>query len=59
MAGINLHLPLNERGQYLALFTLAGAMIMPTTEWSLGTCLRKIHKSDARLGVGYVSEVSA
>lgn len=38
----------------LALFTLSGAMIPESDEWTLHSYLEKIHKSEARLGIGYV-----
>lgn len=49
LAGENLHMKTNKNGQHLAIFSISGALIIPTTEWTLNNYLKKIHKSDARL----------
>ncbi len=48
------HLKKKVDGQVLALFTLSGALILNSEEWTLHSYLQKTHKSDARLGIGYI-----
>lgn len=41
-------------GQILALFTLSGSLILDSGVWTLRSYLERTHKSEARLGVGYI-----
>lgn len=43
-----------HKRETLALFTVSGALIQGTNEWTLHAYLQQTHKSDARLGIGYV-----
>ena len=38
----------------LKLFTLSGAVIPASDDWSLGSYLKKSHRSEARIGIGYI-----
>ena len=41
-------------GQVLSLFNLSGAIISDSPDWNLGKYLRRIHKTEVRLGIGYI-----
>lgn len=43
-----------KKGQVIALFTLSGALISNDGDWTLLAYFEKTHKSDARLGIGYI-----
>ena len=43
-----------RKGEVLALFTLSGACIQASEDWTLHAYLQKTHKSEAKLGVGYI-----
>ena len=38
----------------LSLFNLSGAIISDSPDWNLGKYLRRIHKTEVRLGIGYI-----
>ena len=44
----------DKSGMKLCIFTMAGAMIPSGCEWTLGEYLKRIKKSDAKIGIGYV-----
>lgn len=48
------NLKLSEDLKILKLFTLSGAVIPCSEDWSLGSYLKRCHKSEGRIGVGYV-----
>lgn len=48
------HLKKRLHGQVLALFTMSGSLILDDGSWTLHSYLQRIHKSDARLGIGYI-----
>lgn len=41
----------------LRLFTLSGAVIPPCEEWSLGSYLKRSHRNEVRIGIGYIEKV--
>ena len=47
---------INDLQQKLVLFTLSGAVIVADEKWTLGSYLKKIKKSEAKLGIGYVDD---
>lgn len=52
------HLKLTSNIKVLRLFTLSGAVIPSSEEWSLGSYLKKSHRSEARIGIGYIEVCS-
>ena len=46
---------ITKEEQTFSLFTTNGARIVEKDDWTLGDCLHKLHKSDARFGIGELS----
>ena len=46
--------PPTKKALKLALFTMSGTMIPKSGDWTLGEYVKRIKKSEAKIGIGYV-----
>ena len=51
-------LDIERKEQKFSLFTVNGARIIEDDEWTLGDYLQRLHKSDARIGLGELHDDS-
>lgn len=52
--GVEIFDIIHKEGMVLSLFTMAGAMIPQSDQWTLGGHLKRIKKGEAKFGIGYV-----